>query len=127
VWAAIVGARERMRAGERRRVGRQLSRAGTRCHDKLIRGAQKRGSVVRWYSRMAEMFEMLRGDDAAVSPVRMTSARSRLLDGVPGTVRVGTMDLGIAAIALSRNLTVVTREHPRLRPRTEPAGRDWTH
>ena len=45
----------------------------------------------------------------ALPLVPFDDAAATILAGLPGNIRIGTMDLRIAAIALSRNLIVVTR------------------
>ena len=74
------------------------------CHNQLNR-ARKSAELVRWYRLMAELLEMY----AALPLVPFDEAAAAALAGLPGHLRVGTMDLRIAAIALSRNLVVVTR------------------
>jgi tRNA(fMet)-specific endonuclease VapC len=54
---------------------------------------------------MAALLDMY----AAMPLAAFDDAAATALAGLPGNIRVGTMDLRIAAIALSRNLVVITR------------------
>ena len=74
------------------------------CH-KQLNQARKPANLVRWYWLMGELLEMY----AAMPLVPFDDAAATILAGLPGSLRIGTMDLRIASIALSRNLVVVTR------------------
>ena len=74
------------------------------CHNQLNQ-ARKPANLVRWYRLMAELLEMY----AALPLLPFDDAAATILTGLPGNLRIGAMDLRIAAIALSRNLVVVTR------------------
>lgn len=67
--------------------------------------ARNSDGVVRGYHRMYGLLEYFR--DAQV--VEFDSAAASHFDHVRGSLRIGTMDLRIAAIALSRDMTVLTR------------------
>jgi tRNA(fMet)-specific endonuclease VapC len=70
-----------------------------------ISRAQDSDGVVRGYHRMYGLLEYFR--DAQV--VEFDSAAASHFDHLRGAVRIGTMDLRIAAIALSQDMTVLTR------------------
>ena len=74
------------------------------CHNQLNQ-ARKPTDLVRWYMLLAELLEMY----AALPLIPFDDAAATTLAGLPGSLRIGKMDLRIAAIALSRNLIVVTR------------------
>ena len=92
------------------------------CHDKLNR-ARNSAQLVRWYALMAEMIEMY----TAMALFPLDDAAAKALDSIPGSVRIGAMDLRIAAIALSRNLTVVTRNTRDFAQVPNLRVEDWTH
>ncbi|AMV30226.1 tRNA(fMet)-specific endonuclease VapC [Gemmata sp. SH-PL17] len=74
------------------------------CHNQLNQ-ARKPAQLVRWYQLMSDLLEMY----AALPLVPFDDSAATMLAGLPRSIRIGTMDLRIAAIALSRNLVVVTR------------------
>lgn len=92
------------------------------CH-KQLNQARKPAQLVRWYLLMTELLEMY----AAIPLAPFDDAASTVLAGFPGSLRVGTMDLRIAAIALSRNLTVVTRNARDFGQVPNLKIEDWTH
>jgi tRNA(fMet)-specific endonuclease VapC len=86
--------------------------------------ARKAAALVRWYRRMAELFDLyaksnlLPFDDSAaveLEAIRTATKKS-----------VGDFDLRIAAIALSRNLTVVTRNLSDFARVPNLQTEDWT-
>ncbi len=75
------------------------------CHTYLIR-ARMAADVVRGY----RMFSRLLSDYAAVSVLPFDPAAASVFDGLQAQrVRISTMDLRIASIALAHKLTLVTR------------------
>lgn len=74
------------------------------CHAKL-NAARRPDDLVRWYRKMAEVIEVY----SSLSLVAFDEAAAKELAALPGNLRIGTMDLRIAATALARGLTVVTR------------------
>ncbi len=60
---------------------------------------------MRWYRKMAEVIEVY----SSLSLLPFDEAAAKELAALPRSLRIGTMGLRIAAIALSRGLTVVTR------------------
>lgn len=74
------------------------------CHAQMNK-ARRATDLVRWYRVMAELLDM----DAAMPLARFDDAAATTLAALPGNLRIGAMDLRIAAIALSRDLIVVTR------------------
>jgi tRNA(fMet)-specific endonuclease VapC len=74
------------------------------CHAKPNK-ARKPDQLVRWYRLMGELVELY----AALPLVPFDDAAADALVGLPGNLRIGTMDLRIASIALARGLTLVTR------------------
>jgi tRNA(fMet)-specific endonuclease VapC len=103
-WAAIVG--------HVNRVGQENVAASVvsfheqvfGCHAKINK-LRRPADMVRWYRVMAELLDMY----GAMPLVPFDDAAATVPGGLPGNLRIGTMDLRIAAIALSRKLVVVIR------------------
>lgn len=75
------------------------------CHTYISR-AQSTGDVVRGYDMLARVLR----DFVAAPVIPFDAAAAAVFDGlVAQRVRVATMDLRIAAIALSRGLVLATR------------------
>ena len=91
------------------------------CH-KQLNQARKPAQLVRWYRLMGELLDMY----AAMPLLPFDDAAATALAGLPGSIRVGAMELRIAAIALSRNLIVVTRNARDFGQVPGLAVEDWT-
>ena len=75
------------------------------CHTYISR-AQSSGDVVHGYEMLARVLR----DFVAAPVIPFDAAAAAVFDGLVGQrVRVATMDLRIAAIALSRGMVLVTR------------------
>jgi tRNA(fMet)-specific endonuclease VapC len=70
-----------------------------------ISRAKGSAGVVRGYERMYGLLEYF----ADTQVLQFDSLAADTLDNLGSTVHIGTMDLRIAAIALSRDMTVLTR------------------
>lgn len=91
------------------------------CHAQL-NSARRPADLVRWYRVMVELQDVY----ASMPLLPFDSAAATVLAGLPGSLRIGKMDLRIAAVALSQNLVVVTRN---VRDFAQVAGLvidDWT-
>jgi tRNA(fMet)-specific endonuclease VapC len=92
------------------------------CHTYIIR-ARTAAEVVRGYG----MLNRLLGDYSAVSVLEFDAAAATEFAGLSARrVRVGTMDLRIASIALSRGLILVTRNISDLRRVPGLVVEEWT-
>lgn len=91
------------------------------CHAKINK-ARRAADLVRWYRVMAELLDMY----AAMPLAPFDGAAATALDALPGSLRIGTMDLRIAAIALSRTLVVVTRNSQDFSQVPGLTIEDWT-
>ena len=92
------------------------------CHSYLAR-ARSSADLVRGYA----MLERLLVDYAATQILPFDPAAGAVFDGlVAQRVRIGSMDLRIAAIALSRGLIVLTRNTRDFRQVPGLVTEDWT-
>ncbi len=88
-----------------------------------ISRARTTQNVVRGYDLLGQAFQSYR--TAAVLPFDVSAAMT--FDGLaPRRLRVGVMDLRIASIALSRGLTVLTRNLRDFRRVPKLLAEDWT-
>jgi tRNA(fMet)-specific endonuclease VapC len=86
--------------------------------------ARGAASVVRAY----EMFERILADFAAAQVVPFDAAAAAQFDSLrTRRVRIATMDLRIAAIALTRNFTLLTRNLADFRQVPALQVEDWTN
>jgi tRNA(fMet)-specific endonuclease VapC len=92
------------------------------CHTYISR-ARNSADLVRGYGMLARLLS----DYATATVLPFDAAAATAFDGLPAQrVRVGAMDLRIASIALSRGLTLLTRD---LRDFQQVPGlltEDWT-
>lgn len=92
------------------------------CHTYIGR-ARSAADVVRGYGMLGRLL----GDYAAVSILPFDPAAATVFDGlVANRIRVATMDLRIAAIALSRGLILATRNARDFRQIPGLTTEDWT-
>jgi tRNA(fMet)-specific endonuclease VapC len=87
-----------------------------------ISRARDTDAVVRGYGRMYDLLEYFR--DAQVVP--FDAAAADYFDNLRASVRVGAMDLRIAATALSRDMTVLTRNTVDFEKVPNLKVEDWT-
>ena len=87
-----------------------------------ISRAKDSDGVVRGYRRMYALLEYFR--DAQV--IQFDSSAADHFDNLRGSSRIGTMDLRIAAIALSQNMTVLTRNTVDFERVPNLKFEDWT-
>ncbi len=105
-WAVIVGHINRIGQGNVWSSVLSFHEQVIGIHSELNK-ARKPTDLPRWYRRMSELFDLyarsnlLSFDDAAAGTLEILRKTPKL--------RLDPIDLRIAAIALSRNLTVVTR------------------
>lgn len=74
------------------------------CHTYLSR-ARTSADVLRGYNLLDRVLDAF----AAAQVLPFDAAAAGVLDGLPGNLRLATMDLRIASIALSRGLVLLTR------------------
>lgn len=92
------------------------------CHTYLGR-ARVSAEVVRGYGMLGRLLSIYRGVDI----LPFDAAAARAFDGLLAQrIRVGTMDLRIASIALSRGLILVTRNARDFRQVPDLVVEDWT-
>lgn len=88
-----------------------------------INRARDQEGVIRAYS----MFERILADFSVAQVVPFDRAAAQVFDSLrQGSVRIATMDLRIAAIALSRDATLLTRNLTDFRRVPGLAVEDWT-
>ena len=89
----------------------------------LIKKAQKSADRIRAYDRFMSLFE----DYQTRQVLRFDDAASAIFDSlVRRRIRVGTMDLRIAAVVLSRNATLLSRNLKDLEKVPDLRVKDWT-
>ena len=92
------------------------------CHTYILR-ARTSAELVRGYGMLARLL----GDYAMVAVLSFDAAAAAMLDALLAQrVRIGTMDLRIASIALSRGLTLVTRNIRDFQQVPSLLIQDWT-
>lgn len=87
-----------------------------------ISRAKDTDAVVRGYGRMYDLLEYFR--DAQV--VQFDASAADYFDNLRASVRIGVMDLRIAATALSRDMTVLTRNTVDFEKVPNLKVKDWT-
>ncbi|HVS38357.1 MAG TPA: type II toxin-antitoxin system VapC family toxin [Gemmataceae bacterium] len=92
------------------------------CYTRFNR-ARTTPDVVRAYELLDQVFQSYR----RVAILQFDAAAGAVFDGLAAQrIRVGTMDLRIASIALSRGLTVLTRNLRDFRRMPNLLAEDWT-
>jgi len=89
----------------------------------ILNRARLTADVVRGYERMSRLL----ADYCAVTVVEFDAAAGAVFDGLQAQkVRIATMDLRIASIALSRQLTLLTRNSRDFQQVPGLTIEDWT-
>ncbi len=92
------------------------------CHTYIIR-ARTSSDLVRGY----EMLERVLRDFAAAIVLPFDASAAAVFDGLLAQrIRIATMDLRVAAVALSRNLTLLTRNVSDFSKVPGLVTEDWT-
>ena len=114
------------------RVGQdQVAVSAVSLHEQML-GIHTRINQVKddaelylWYDRLTKLFELYH----AMNLLGFSTASAALLDPLRKAVRpkLATMDLRIAAVALSNNLTLVTRNFSDFEKVPDLKLEDWSH